>query len=579
MNLPAELLNLAAASARKRGLRDTMLALVECMARARGLEFGSSAALPRDEALARVVQKPELAPVEWIGQVYETLLAAGTRRAQGVHFTPPEVAAEVVEAALSPLCGGLRIIDPAMGCGAFLLAALRFGRGRAGERGAFAAASSAGAPGRAPAIFGYDTDLLAVELARWSLALETGLAPQSFEGLREGDALLKARGEYDAVIGNPPFGNAIERRTARSAGYAAEMRRLYPEFARGAYDYCLLFFALAARLLAPEGRYGLIGPTALLSDAKPWQRFMHEQMRPRLLFLYPVDRFGEARIRTTAFVGARGPCEQVEVRDYDGGQAPKTRRWSEGAGTWFEDAREALTITGAQRLRDVAEVFAGCTTGAAYRLAPLVTEARQAGARGGGLRLVTTGALDRYRCKWGDEPIRFLGRDFARPLWPQEGPRDVLAAVARQRRPKILLGGLTSVLEAWFDVEGEAGGVVSTWVILPRPEADTWALLALLNSATLSRLYMARHGAKSMSGRQTTIGKPALLDLPLPDLARCRELGLRARALQEQALDDSADHELHLATARLLGRSQAQAQEDLAWWRERSARTRATRRA
>ncbi|RIK65704.1 MAG: hypothetical protein DCC64_00900 [Planctomycetota bacterium] len=563
MKPPPALIHWARAGTAARGLRDTMLALVEFLARARDLPTGSLAPLPRDETLTEVVQQPASAPAEWIGQVYETLLAAAARRAQGIHFTPPDVASEVVEATLAPLEGPLRIIDPAMGCGAFLLAAARFCRGQAG---------------RSPLLEGFDTDPLAVELARWSLALETGLVPEAFEGLRAGDALRDVRGEYDAVVGNPPFGNAIERRTARSVGYAAEMRRLYPEFARGAYDYSLLFFALASRLLSPQGRYGLIGPTALLSDAKPWQRYVQEQMRPSLLILYPVDRFGQARIRTTAFVGGRGRCEQVEVRDYDGGQAPKTRRWSDSAGTWFEVVREAPPVASFQKLREVATVFAGCTTSAAYRLAPLVTEARQEGDRGGALRLVTTGALDRYRCKWGDEPIRFLGRDFARPLWPQEGPRDVMAAMERQRRPKILLGGLTSVLEAWYDVEGGAGGVVSTWVILPRPGVDAWTLLALLNGATISRVYMARHGAKSMSGRQTTIGKQALHDLPLPDLARCRELGLRARALQEQAPDEAADRELHLEVARLLGRSEVQAQEDLAWWQGQAARTRATRR-
>jgi hypothetical protein len=574
MKPPDELLNWAANSAKKRGLRPTMLALASWIAKARGMGFQTHAALAGDKGLAGIGLEPDAtAPVDWIGQVYETLLAAKTRRARGVHFTPPEVAAGVAEATLGPLKGPLRIIDPAMGCGAFLLAAVRFCRGAACC---------------APTFTGFDTDPLAVELARLSLSIETGLPVTEFANLRVGDALLEAGGEFDAVIGNPPFGNAIEKRTSRSASYSAKMRESFPEFTKGAYDTSLLFFALATRLLAPHGRYGLIGPTALLSDAKPWQQFMHEHFRPRALFLYPVNCFGAARIRTTAFIGARGTCENVEVRDFDERAthgSPLRAAWQ--TGTWYETVQGAPRIEATHVLGDFADVFAGCATGAAYELAPLVRNARL------GQRLITTGALDRFRCKWGDAPIRFLGRDFARPvwpkkgpLWPKKGPRAVMAALARQQRPKILVGGLTSVIEAWFDETGCAAGVVSTWVIVPKAGVDAWALLALLNCATLSRIYMARHGARSMSGRQTTIYKQALLELPMPDL-RAQHLSdealaksdgsplQSARELQGLPLGprfDAVDRELHLVASKMLGRSDAEATDDYAWWHERAAK-------
>ena len=559
MKPPPELLEWAANSAKRRGLRPTMLALAENIAKARGMEVQTNAALPGDEGLSGIGLEPD---VTWIGQVYETLLAAKTRRARGVHFTPPEVAAEVAEATLEPLKGPLRIIDPAMGCGAFLLAAVRRVRGRVN-------------------LHGFDTDPLAVELARLSLSIETGEPLEAFDGLRVGDALLEAEGTFDAVIGNPPFGNAIEKRTARSAAYAARLRALFPEFTHGAYDYSVLFFALATRLLGPGGRYGLIGPTALLSEAKPWQQFMHGHFRPRALILYPVNRFGAARIRTTAIIGARGTCDKVEVRDHDeSDRAPTVSEWvrSSRGTTWCETVQGAPDIKATHVLGDFADVFAGCATGAAYKLVPLVHNARS------GHKLITTGALDRFHCKWGDAPIRFLGRDFAFPVWPDKGPRTVMAALARQQRPKILVGGLTSVIEAWFDEAGAAAGVVSTWVVVPKPGVDPWTLLTLLNCASLSRVYMARHGAKSMSGLQTTIYKRALLELPMIDL-RATHLSGEALAKsdgsplqQSRELQllrpgprfDELDRELHLAAAAAFGRSKADALEDYHWWRERT---------
>ena len=549
MKPPTELLNWAATSAQEHGLHETMLALAGAIARERGARATCMSPLR--------VPLSAMAPVDWIGQVYESLLAAMTRRARGVHFTPPELAAEVVEATLAPLRGPLRIIDPAMGCGAFLLAAFRFLEKR----------------GQSPAgtvpLSGFDTDPLAVELARLSLSIETGLPLEAFDGLRVGDALLEAEGAFDAVIGNPPFGNAIEKRTARSAEYAAKLRELYPEFAQGAYDYSLLFFGLATRLLAPGGRYGLIGPTALLSDDKPWQRFMHEQFRPRALLSFPMGAFG-ARVRTTAFVGARGACENVDVRDETGARA--VHSWRDGP--WFEVAQGGPRVEAGRVLGDVADIFAGCATGAAYELAPLVSE-RRGQSPAGTVPIVTTGALDRFRCTWGERAIRFLGRDYARPVWPQSGPRSVMAALTRQRRPKILVGGLTSVLEAWFDEKGSAAGVVSTWVIAPKVGVDPWLLLALLNCATLSRVYFSRHGGKSMSGMQTTIYKRGLLQLPWPEFeagegARLAEL---ARVLQG-ANSEGSDRELHRIAARALGRGEAEAEADITWWRARAMKRR-----
>jgi tRNA1(Val) A37 N6-methylase TrmN6 len=539
---PKDLLNWASEAARKKGLRPTMLDLARGIARARGANVKSS-----------VASLPDGAPVDWIGQVYETLIVAKTRRKRGVHFTPPEVAAEVVEATLAPLKGkALRTIDPAMGCGAFLLAVARL---------------------RPEAeLFGFDIDPLATEFARHSLAIETGRPIASFTNLRTGDALLEATGKFDAVIGNPPFGNAIEKRTARSATYAAKMRERYPEFAQGAYDTCLLFFALATKLLAPEGRYGLIAPTALLSDAKPWQQFMRERFQPRALFLYPVNHFGAARIRTTAYIGGVGPCDSVEVRDHDG--ASKTlKSWRPG--TWNETVQDSPHIETTRVLGDYADVFAGCATGAAYELKPLVKESSP---RAAGPRLITTGALDRYRCNWGNAPIRFLGTDYVRPVWPAKGPRSVMAALKRQTCPKILVGGLTSVIEAWFDETGNAAGVVSTWVVVPKPGVDPWVLLALLNSATLSRIYMARHGAKSMSGRQTTIYKRGLQQLPMPDLKAPYAAPLRAAARNLQSANsehhaEALGRELHITAAGALGRTEAEGLDDYQWWLGRVSRT------
>ena len=170
-------------------------------------------------------------------------------------------------------------------------------------------------------------------------------------------------------------------------------------------------------------------------------------------------------------------------------------------------------------------------------------------------------------------------------------------------RPKILVGGLTAVLEAWHDERGDSGGIVSTWVLWPREDSPDAMrlLLATLNGATLSRLYMSRYGGRSMSGRQTTIHKQSLSELPLPaDLFEPIDAGApdamlnwptehatraarnslkrlliqSATALQAIPDDDQLWRQLdrlaHLTAARLFGRSMKEAEADYQWWCERT---------
>ncbi len=426
---------------------------------------------------------------------------------------------------------------------------------------------------------------------------------------------------FDAIVGNPPFGNRIERATALDSSFKRYAAAQYAPFAQGAGDYCLLFWARALlHLLAPAGAYGWLSPTALLSDLKSWQAWVHAHARPTALILYPADLFPSARIRTTGYCGRRGQGLDVTVVDHDTAGEPSsvTRPWPDSLARWYEVTQRPAVpdappcYPGQEREWDMASLdtlpirlHAGCATGAAYQLAPLVTD----DAAGPGARLVTTGALDRYDCTWGRAPARYLHKTYDCPRWPTANqgcdiPAAVTHALERQRGPKILIGGLTAVLECWLDTRGDAAGVVSTWVIVPGEGVTLdglFMLLAVLNSATFSRIYMGRYGARSMSGRHTTIYKQALREMPCPAvlgpamlstslsfqslpshdapdgatpaglLAACRDAG---RALQELPVGhprrDALDQLGHRAVALLYGRGEDGAADDYAWWRRRA---------
>jgi hypothetical protein len=201
--------------------------------------------------------------VEQLGAVYETLLdytprvarapqesgrartpartivtlesGSGVRKATGTFYTPQPIAAYLVRRTLGPLVRDatpdrilqLRVVDPAMGSGAFLVAACRYLAGAYEDalvRAGGCHASDIDEAGRVTirrtvaerCLYGVDLNPMAVQLARLSLWLATLAVdrPLSFldHRLQTGDSLL---GAWLANLRHPP--DARRRARAKAA--------------------------------------------------------------------------------------------------------------------------------------------------------------------------------------------------------------------------------------------------------------------------------------------------------------------------------------------------------------------------
>ena len=216
-----------------------------------------------------------------LGFLHERLQDVDDRRRRGAHFTAPALVREVIVRTLGPVVKKihtpdglleLRLCDPAMGAGAFLLEAcawlaarlealsgapLREARRRVAER----------------CLRGLDLDPTTVHVARRSLWLCVGDPdlPLDFadETLRVGDALAGERlpfegaGGFTAFLGNPPWVSYAGR---AAQPLAPEQRAAYAErFAsfRGYRNLQGLFVERCARALEPGGRLGLILPSSM----------------------------------------------------------------------------------------------------------------------------------------------------------------------------------------------------------------------------------------------------------------------------------------------------------------------------
>jgi hypothetical protein len=293
-------------------------------------------------------------------------LAAPRVRAPGVVYTPTAVCAAMVELALAPLVAGrsrddllaLRVCDPAIGEGAFLVEVVR----------ALANAIGGADARRLVAercVFGVDVDASAVARARRALARFAGTPVALGDHLRVADALaLDWAGEFgafDAVVGNPPYIRqeklgAIKQRLRAFASYD------------GVADLYVYFVELARRIVRPGGRWCLVVPNKWMTAAygRPLRALLADGGLDgvvdfgRTLPLFDVDAFPciawgttGARNRTIRAARVTAPTDVAAAL----AAAPAIRtRWS--SEPWHIDASDdsALIDRLARRFPPLAEL-------------------------------------------------------------------------------------------------------------------------------------------------------------------------------------------------------------------------------
>jgi hypothetical protein len=264
------------------------------------------------EACLKNLFEPRLGP----RAAGRTVLApSGRRRTSGAHYTPWPLCVELVERVLAPLVAGLplprsesllslRVCDPAMGAGAFLIAATRYlgdrlleawrCEGRAPDAPEADARVAARRAIAAHVIRGVDKNEVAASLARQALcallelttptpelaahllagdALLGGMtsaarrAPAGAEGLdwsaRFVDVFQRENPGFDAILGNPPWvayvGRAAQPLAPELADFYAENNPAFRQY-RTLHG---LFVYRAAELLRRGGRLGLVLPTSV----------------------------------------------------------------------------------------------------------------------------------------------------------------------------------------------------------------------------------------------------------------------------------------------------------------------------
>lgn len=557
-----------------------------------------------------------------LGAAHEALLDPEHRRRRGVHYTPPAAAATLValalghpaEVALGASSEAPLLCDPSCGGGVFLLAA----------------ADHLVALGRPPAaalaaVAGIDLDPGAVEVARAALVLWAaahGLAGdalvaaarQVIELVVVGDALVEpwpGEGALAAVVGNPPFGGQLARRTARDRAAGDAARALLGGTAAGYTDTAALFLVRAAGAVAPGGRVVLLQPVSFLGsrDAGAVRRRLDDHANLEAVWLPGERLFGAsvdvcapvlalaeplaAPSGTTTVAVRSGPTSEVVA------EVPAARL--AGAGSWAPvlaaaTGVPAVDLSGRPLLGEWVRATAGFRD-EFYALVPFVAdrpelapgdEGRSPALPEGLARLVTAGLIDPACTSWGHRPTRLAGRRLLTPTVDvaalraradgPDGDRRLAAWADARLRPKVVVATQTRVVEAAVDHDGSWWPSVPVVSVVLDPELDDehhrLLVLAALTAPPASAWAAERSGGTALAPQALKLSARQVREVPLPvDRERWEEGARRLARVAEAA--DPVERARALAEAgRLLTDAHRlparEAEAVLAWWAHRA---------
>ena len=555
-----------------------------------------------------------------LGTLLESVMDPDDRTRAGAFFTPPDVAAALVERILGPInVETPRVCDPACGCGIFLEAAAMFliARGVTPREAVTRCLAGADRSGAAISI---------CRLVLWRLADDATLDPAVLhDTIRVGDSMLGTDGRlgigddrdeldawcaeqygpnlaalspihwhvdfarpdarsdqgsegpgFDAVMGNPPFLNQLAGDTARGSGERSLVRARLDNAVSGYADAASCFLVLASRLTRDGGRFGMIQPISLLGarDAAGARRALTESASLDALWI-ARDKVFDASPDVCAPIFTRG-AEQVhgiarwQCRNFapmpESNELPEATSWAPLAAAAF-DIPEIVVRT-RRVLGDVAKATADFRD-QYYGLRGFVTDVGDATDP----PLVTTAHVDAARSRWGMRPVKFDGQSWTAPRVRLAALRETALARWADTRlvPKVLVATQTPTIEAVVDAEGAWLPSVPLITVVANDPDDLWPIAAALTAPIVSAVAARRFAGTARSTRAIKLSARQLLELPLPVESRAwaamTDAYRRASASHDERIDALGELAGHAGRAYgLAPRDQVIVDE---WWAKR----------
>lgn len=343
--------------------------------------------------------------------------------------------------------------------------------------------------------------------------------PEVFDGDNPG---------FDAVLGNPPYINAVEMYLGDSPVARKKYYSKHFTAAIGSYDAFVLFYERGMTIAAAASTVAMLIPNKVLSAeyAETLRREIVSTSAVYALIDFSTSDAFSASVYPVALMTAK-PFADVDCVVLDGSsclrsvasqmslQTAPRHLWSFLLTDFADLLGEALAAS--VDLGHHFDVSASATVSEAYEIAPFVRSNANEALPPGHARFVVSGNVRPFATSWADSPVRYLKERYVFASVELSGLPP--ARRVQTQTPKLIISGMAKRPTAFFDRVGEYCAGVSTVIVLqPDEEGMPLELLAcVLNSRVGALIYRGLYAGLGLAGGYLRFGSPQIAAFPIPE--------------------------------------------------------------
>ncbi|NKC31596.1 Eco57I restriction-modification methylase domain-containing protein [Falsiroseomonas selenitidurans] len=340
------------------------------------------------------------------------------------------------------------------------------------------------------------------------------------------EVFVEGRKGFDAIIGNPPYVNAVVQSDVDGTGNLKKFLTVHFESAKGSYDLYILFFEQAIRICSKEGIVGFIVPNKILSaeyaetlrgifvrDAEIQSISDYSSVKVFSASVYPIILV--LRLSKTAAdssIEVMQKCPRRPVTQSAFVNAP-SYLWAFILTDFAEIVEAALGET--TPLGTLATVSGAATVSEAYEMIPAIKELDAEEIPAGYCKFVVSGNIRPFRTTWDGSPVQYLKSRYTKPIANLSKIPDGRRAQAIKQ--KIIISGMAKRPVAAHDAMGEYLSGKSTVIIYdPTESINLSTITAILNSKIGALIYFGLYSGLALSGGYLRFGPPQISAFPIP---------------------------------------------------------------
>jgi len=336
--------------------------------------------------------------------------------------------------------------------------------------------------------------------------------------------VFKEKGGFDVIIANPPYVSAVTM--ARNDSQKEYFKKIYP-LAIGSYDIYILFLLKAMELLNKIGVYTWIIPNKfLIAD---YAKKCKELLIKKNGLINSIDVssfkvFKETGVYPIIIVGRRGFNKEYKELSIDKYEDLGLRLFKE-----TKELRQHKTFK-----KFGIKLYSGTTGFQARQIIPFIKLKKTKNS----IPFIVSGGVDRYY--WSNKNVRYMGNSYNTAFIEKNS----FIADSKWKfwnNPKIIIAGMTKVIESVYSLEPVALGV-GIYGIYDFAGLEPKCLNGLLNSKYITFYFRQKFKDKHLAGGYLGINKSTIEELPLVDIEKTEQIKISDIVDKILAITKSSDY-------------------------------------